>query len=680
MRPRDLLAGAAAVLIATLAVLAPGPRGGIAGLSTDTLFWLRDRAFGPRHSPAEARIAVILIDEATYDLPPFKGVPKDLWTPQFGEVIAAIDAAKPAAIGFDILLPTSLAKFQPDNDVGFRAALHAAAADGRLVMAKLADAGRMTMPANEQVMLVGPRNIRAVNTNLDADGVVRSVPLSLALLPPRTGSEATFTPALAARAGMPPERAAAPDLQLNFDGGYPYPTYSFADIDACAAAHDAAFFDTHFHDRVVLIGTGLDIEDRAVTSRRFINPPELLTGEHCTTVLQPAGAPPPARVTMPAVFINATAVDNLLRNEALRALDLPARAAFVAVAATIAAGLALAAGLGAGLAGLAVLLAAVTALATVLFQHALTTPLIEALAASVLTFALLLGYRFLIADQDKRRIRRMFDLYLAPAVIERMVAAGTMPELGGERRTTTFFFSDIEGFTTLTETADPQRLAAVLNGYFDGVCDVVLAQGGLVIEFMGDGVLAMFGAPDTQPDHAARALATARGVSRFSETYRASGTAQALGLGRTRIGIHSGDALVGNIGASRRLKYAALGDVVNTASRLEGLNKFFHTAICISDVVRAAAEDADARPVGDIVLKGRTQPLAVDELLAAGGAADPYVVEYCAAYALLRAGDPAAVPRLQALAAARPDDGVVAFHLSRAVEGTIGTVIRMDEK
>ncbi len=669
---RHALAAVVAVALSSGVMLAPRLGGGLAGVSLDSLFLLRDVAFGPRHQAADAKVALVLIDEATYDTPPFAGLPKDLWTPQFGRVIAALDHAGAAAIGFDILLPTSLAAYQDDHDLAFQTALHDAADDHRLVLAKLRSANKMQLPSPIQMRIVSAANVRATNVWRDDDDIVRRVPTSLQLVGPGGGSQTTFVEELARRAGAAPRDG---DVLLNFDGGTPFPTYAFSDVFACA---DAAFLARQFAGKVVLIGTGLDVEDRLLTSRRFINPPERLTGPRCAP--GGAAASPPVRATVPGVFVNATAIDNLVRGEALRPVAVMTGAGFVVLASAIAALLALGAGLAIGLAGLACVLGATTAVATMLFQHAIVTPWLQAAGAAALSFALLVGYRFLVADRDKRRIRQMFSLYLAPSVIERMVAADRLPSMSGERREMTFFFSDIGGFTTLTESADPAVLARVLNGYFDGVCEAIMRHGGMVIEFLGDGVQAMFGAPDVQPDHAARALAAARQVRQFTERYRRAGVPAELGLGGTRIGVHTGEATVGNIGAPQRLKYAALGDVVNSTSRLEGLNKYFATGVCISEATRDAAGDADTRPLGAFLLKGKTQLVLVHELLEAGDAGTDYMAAYREAYALLEAGSPAAVDALERLQAVRPDDGCVAFHLGRAREGLVSATIEMSEK
>ena len=428
----------------------------------------------------------------------------------------------------------------------------------------------------------------------------------------------------------------------------------------------------------MLIGTGLDVEDRLLTSRRFINQPELMTGDRCTPARP--GAAPPRRATVPGVFVNATAVDNLIRHEGLQDVALPTKLAFIGVAALVSAAAALSLSLAPAFLSLVLLVAATSALSTALFQHAIVTPYLSALTAELAAFFLSIGYRFLIADRQGRAIRKMFSLYLAPVVIDRMVAAGRLPSLDGERREMTFFFSDIEGFTSLTESADPAVLSAVLNSYFDGVCEIIMRNGGMVIEFLGDGVQAMFGAPEHQPDHAALALAAARDVRRFAREYRSKGVPLQLGLGRTRIGIHSGEATVGNIGASTRLKYAALGDVVNSTSRLEGLNKYFGTDVCISEESRSAASDTDVRPLGDFLLKGKTKVITVYELLDVSEGGSAFAQAYLTAYRHLTAGADAAVAAFEQVVQGNPADACSAFHLERARRGVLSPVIEMLDK
>ena len=681
-RLRTVLAAAIVVLASTFAMLAPGSRGGIAGLSTDTLFWLRQTVFGPRATAAQSPIALILIDENSYDT--FKDLPKDFWAPFFGAAISAVDNAGAKLIGFDILLPLSIAGavqshpelgLAPTYDAPYLTALFHAAITGKLVMIKGTSGTKIITPPPSVMMPIGYPNIRFDTTVPDNDGIERHQPLYFPGGSAHPGLELGFAGELARRVGWTPDRRS---ITLNFDGGQPFETYSFSDIYNCAKTGNSAFFDRNFRGKIVLFATGNEAEDRHLTSRRFINQPEIMTGERCTP--GPAQPPPIALPTIPGVLIHATAVDNLLHHDWLTELNLPERAAIVAAIAAIAAAMEILAPVAWSWTGLLALLVATVAAATALFEIDLVTPMLELLGAAILSFALLLGYRLLTTDRDRRRIREMFGMYLAPSVVERMVAADSLPERGGERRFMTFFFSDISGFTTLTESADPNVLSPLLNAYFDGVCDAIEKHGGVVIEFLGDGVQAMFGAPAEMPDHAARALAAARDVTAFTEGFRAAGQPRDMGFGHTRLGIHSGDALVGNIGASRRMKYAALGDVVNATSRLEGLNKYFGTRICISEEAVDSANEKDVRPLGDFLFVGKLRPVTVYELLQVGEAARPWVARYREAYAHLAAGDAQAVTLLQGLSDERPDDGCIRFHIERASRGELNTIIRMITK
>jgi adenylate cyclase len=652
--------------------LASGPHGAVGGLTVDLLEWLRQSVFGPRRDAAQAAVAVVLVDEATYAAPEFHNTPKEMWTPQIGAVLDAINQAGPRAVGFDIILPTTLGALKSDYDVPFAQALHHLATAHRIVLAKFQSGGEPLLPYRGYAVAAGgDAALRSINLIEDADGIVRGVPTMIAAANAGRPAEPSFSLDLARR--QQPKVAAGETLELNFDGGAPFPTYSFVDVLACARAGNAALLTEAFANKIVLIGSSLNVEDRQLTSRRLINPPDAAVEDRCMAQ-SPAPRPAFARPTLPGVLIHATAIDNLLRGEGLLIPSLLPRIGAVAVASGLAGGLALLAPLLAAIVGLMGLLIAIAAVATWLFQHAVVFPMVEGWIAASLGFMLLLGFRLLVTDRDKRLIRSMFGLYLAPSVIEPMIAANRLPALGGERRELSFLFSDVAGFTTLTEGADPTRLAPVLNGYFDGMCEAVMRHGGLVVEFLGDGVLALFGAPETQPDHAARAVACARDMDRFTETYRSTGEAKELGFGHTRIGVHTGAAMVGNFGATQRLKYAALGDVVNATSRLEGLNKFIGTRICISDVTRAASLDRNVRPIGEFVLKGKSEAILVFEVL------ENKAEDWDAVYARIARGEPAVKQTLEELALRYPDDGWIGFHLNRVREGKVSVRILMEEK
>ena len=329
----------------------------------------------------------------------------------------------------------------------------------------------------------------------------------------------------------------------------------------------------------------------------------------------------------------------------------------------------------------AVLLVGLTvAIPTILFRSGLDLPMIEMTAAGIGSFLLMLAYRYAVADRDRRRIRAIFSLYMAPTLVDGMVSAQEMPSLGGQRRTVTILFSDIQGFTGLSERTDPALLAPVLNEYFDGVCDIIMGEGGLVVEFLGDGVLAVFGAPTEQLDHATRGVTAARLMDEFSERFRASDLPAGINFGVTRIGVHSGLAVVGNFGSRKRLKYAAMGDAVNTASRIEGLNKHFGTRVCISDEARMLSGDADIRPLACVQMFGKQHTVDIFELLASGAAQTPYVKAYTAAFQALSAGERVAEQRFAALGADDEPDRAAEFHLERLRRGECTSLVVMTDK
>ena len=222
-------------------------------------------------------------------------------------------------------------------------------------------------------------------------------------------------------------------------------------------------------------------------------------------------------------------------------------------------------------------------------------------------------------------------------VVKGLVKSGIPLSLGVEKRNLTVLFSDIENFSTHAEHLDPDRLLEQMSAYFDIVSRAITDEGGTVDKFIGDGVMAFWGAPIELPEpalHACRAtLRSVRRLDAINTTWRASGRPAF----RMRIGLNTGDMLVGNVGSAERFSYTAMGDGVNVAARLEGMNKQFGTAICVSDsVVNAAGTDILVRPLRRVSVKGREQRFMIYELVGISGSDDPELrpevgaVELCA--------------------------------------------------
>ena len=268
--------------------------------------------------------------------------------------------------------------------------------------------------------------------------------------------------------------------------------------------------------------------------------------------------------------------------------------------------------------------------------------------------------------------------YFSPKLAERLAGDGDGVDLAGQRREVAALFTDVSGFTALAETIEPSVLAALLNAYLVGMTDIVFAHEGTVAKIVGDALHVLFGAPGEQPDHAERAVACALDLDDFAETFRAGWRDNGVALGATRIGVHAGPAIVGNFGGSRFFDYAAYGDTINIAARLEAANKQLGTRICVSAAVAERVPDFCCRPVGELVLRGRNEPLRAFEPLRPEQVHDPSTAGYLRAFEKLEAGDPTALAAFAAEVGRRPDDPLASFHLKRLLNGATGSRIELN--
>ena len=286
---------------------------------------------------------------------------------------------------------------------------------------------------------------------------------------------------------------------------------------------------------------------------------------------------------------------------------------------------------------------------------------------------------YMKTEAERKQVRMAFSHYLAPAVVEQLVDNPGMLKLGGEKRETTFLFSDIANFTALTERLDPAVLVRILNDYLDGTCHIVFEHGGTIDKIVGDAMHVMFNAPSEQPDHAARAVRCALELDRYCQQFVARYRAEGLDVGITRIGVNSGETVVGNFGGTDRFDYTAHGDAINTAARLESVNKHLGTRICISETTRKSCNFVQFRPVAKLVLKGKSEALEVFEPLA--GDADPdWLKAYLGAYRDLDVDAARAKAEFSNLHETYPWDPLSDFHLRRLQAGQSGSTIVMAQK
>jgi adenylate cyclase len=303
-------------------------------------------------------------------------------------------------------------------------------------------------------------------------------------------------------------------------------------------------------------------------------------------------------------------------------------------------------------------------------------PLLTVIA--IIFMNVLFGY-FAEAKQ-KRQVRKAFSSYMAPALVDQLVSNPDKLSLNGESREMSFLFSDIADFTSFTESAQPELLVAVLNEYLDAMCRAVMEHGGTIDKIIGDAVVGIFNAPLDQPDHAERAVKCALAMDRISTQFIAKMNARGMKFGFTRIGVNTGRAIVGNFGGAERFDYTAHGDSINTASRMESVNKHLGTQICIAGATVAQCPNHFFRPIGALILKGKTEAIEAFEPVDEAVANSPLMVQYREAYASLQREDSSSLEKFAELNKQYPDDALVKLHYQRITAGLVSATIVLSEK
>lgn len=311
--------------------------------------------------------------------------------------------------------------------------------------------------------------------------------------------------------------------------------------------------------------------------------------------------------------------------------------------------------------------------------HFLLDPMLPSLML-LLVFLFTSIFRHIYSERSQRWVKQAFSRYISPNLVEYLISHPEQLELGGQRQTCSFVFTDLVDFTALMESLDPSQAVSLLNVYLENMIAIAFSHHGTLDRIVGDAVAIMFSAPIQQSDHQRRAVQCALDMQRFASHYAAKLNAQGLAFGQTRIGVHSGEVIVGNFGGKTIFDYRALGDVVNTASRLEGANKYVGTLICASEATLAGCPDIATRRIGHLRVKGKSIPLTVYELLDEQNLNPAALTAYQTAHELMCAAKPEAISAFQHLVAVYPDDKLAAFHLQRLLDGESGDLIALSQK
>ncbi|MCW3798582.1 adenylate/guanylate cyclase domain-containing protein [Sphingomonas sp. BN140010] len=613
------------------------------------------------HRPAaqDPRILLVVYTPATQEA---TGKRSPLDRAILARALANLDRLRAKAVGIDILIDQP----QPEDDA-LRSTLRAMRTPTWLAYASAAHNGADMQPWQQARLdalfrdLRGSR-VRPASIHLEADGdnAIRSWPRTPRDLPP-----------------FLPQALAGNSNGAHYDGSIRYrmpadperQVFLSLPIDLFAQPETAAALADQVRGRIVLIGGDLPDSDRFVTPEGRLANPDTAFGRQF-------------RENIPGLEVHATMLAQLLDTR----MPTP----------TGASGLWL-------LAFLVVLAGAFTAMLDVrpwvlgvilggemaffiatpfwLQNIGVDTrdlPAVGWVAGWLLAFMATEAAVRALSSEQRRFAQAALGKYLPRDIAAEILRDPDKLSLTGEKRAIFALFTDLEGFTRLSHRLRPEEVAPLLNAYLDGMCEIVLRHGGTIDKFVGDAIVALWGAPIARDDDGERAANAMLEMVAFARDFSTRGDQAAVRLGRTRVGVHYGEAIVGNFGGRDRFQYTALGDVMNAAARLESANKALKTAGLISATALERSNSDAFRPMGRVTLAGRSTPIEVWEPAPDMPFADRRALAQ--AWTAFDAGDLSALNTLHALTARYPDDAALQFFVYRLEDCGPGRHFELREK
>ena len=546
--------------------------GALSVLELDTV----DTRFAARPERLPGDVAFVAVDDVTFsDLNMRWPFPRSL----HARVIDRLQRAGARTIAYDVQF-TEPTKVAEDN-----ALIEAVDGADRIVLAttEVDDQGRSRVLGGEELLAeIGARSGHAI-LNQDEGGVQRSFPYSF------DGLEgfAVVATELATGRQVDPAAFGGGDAWIDYLGPPgTVPTHSFSRVLRGQVPNEA------FRGRVVVVGA-------SAPRLQDVHP-----------------VPTSSEEVMAGGEVQANAISTVLRDLPLKPSGGALDALIIALLSCLAPALGLRWGVKRMLLGMAVAAVAYLTIAVLAFRSGLILPVVHPVGAVITAIFGTLGVALMLGTLERQRVRDAFARFVPePVVSEVLAKAGEDLRLGGVRRRVTVLFSDLRGFTAFSETLPPDLVIDVLNHYLESMSDAILDNGGTLVAYMGDGIMAVFGAPLEQEDHGDRALAAAREMAgerlaRFNAWVASEGHGEAFTMG---VGLNTGYVMSGNVGSARRLEYTAIGDTTNTAARLEGMTKGTPHQVFISESTRCCltSEPEDLVEVGELDVRGRTQRLQV---------------------------------------------------------------------
>ncbi len=583
------------------AIMGTGILKGLENKSLDFRFLIRGMV------PASDKIIIIGTDDEALDKIPD---PFIFWSPYFAEIIKAVAGGGAKAMGLDFLQTIALKKLVEGEDLDGIMADAIAEAE-KLIMINLlrwddaANGLKALNPLPRYLFASDPDNIGFSNLTIDNDGCVRRQTL---LLDDVEGNVYGYIglKVIAKYLDSPIEKKgdsvyvgdyvipvnAYNEMLINFTGpSGTIPIMSFYKVWQLAHQGNANFFQKTFQDKIVLIGPG------NIYSQDF-KPTPFYRSRLYTGTRQTLGIEIVANVVN-TIIERRFIVPVALWQTIFTILILGVLTSFSSFKLPPIAGGAAAFAIASGYVYLCVFL----------FSHYnLLLELMCPVSGIPLTYTAVFAYRYTVEDKEKRKVKQIFKHYVSEEVVDEILKyPGEIP-LGGKRVEATVLFSDIRGFTSLSEGQDPQRIVSILNLYFTRMVDIIFKNKGTLDKYIGDGILAFFGAPIKREEHADMAVRTAiEMVIQLGNLNKELALDVPLRIG---IGIHSGDAVVGNIGSKRKMEYTIIGDTVNTASRIEGTTKELKANILITEATFSRLKYRyNIIPEKEIALRGKAKPM-----------------------------------------------------------------------
>ena len=281
--------------------------------------------------------------------------------------------------------------------------------------------------------------------------------------------------------------------------------------------------------------------------------------------------------------------------------------------------------------------------------------------------------------QQNKFIKEAFSKFVPEVVVNELIKNPSQLILGGKRQEITIIFTDLEKFTELIEQTEPSIVLPILNSYLDGLCKLVLKHGGTIDKIIGDALLAFFGAPIENTNHCLSAMNCALEIDDFCRNFRDKQNNKNLNFGNTRIAVHTGNAIVGNFGGESFFDYTVQGDLVNTASRMEQINKKLGTRMCVSEEISKKLTNLEFRPIGELIFKGKSKPIGAFEPMINDKKQAP-LEEYKQAYNQLNINKDLSIKKFKKLKDSYPDDPLCNFHYTRLRNGSSGSMISFENK